>query len=214
MPMAAQPVLFVADANEKIPLSEDAWLLRRFVETAALAKTIEEISARAAFRHMRVPRGGTMSVAITNCGAVGWVSDTRGYRYADADPLTGLPWPPMPDQFLSLAARAAAHAGFADFIPDACLINRYEPGARMGLHQDVDESDFSQPIVSVSIGAPALFMWGGLKRDDVFQTVPLNDGDVVVWGGVSRKRFHGVKPLKSADGKAALRYNLTLRRAR
>jgi DNA oxidative demethylase len=212
--MAAQPTLFIADANEKILLSEDAWLLRSFVETAALAKTIDEISARAVFRHMRVPRGGTMSVAITNCGAVGWVSDTRGYRYADADPLTGLPWPPMPDQFLSLAARAAAHVGFADFVPDACLINRYESGARMGLHQDVDERDFSQPIVSVSIGASAVFMWGGLKREEPFVNVPLHDGDVVVWGGVARKFFHGVKPLKPSEGALAVRYNLTFRRAR
>lgn len=212
--MTAQPTLFAADAAEKIQLSEDAWVLRSFVETDALRKTIEDIAACAAFRHMRVPRGGTMSVAITNCGAVGWVSDTLGYRYADTDPLTGQPWPPMPRDFLSLAARAAAHVGFNAFVPDACLINRYETAARMGLHQDVDERDFSQPIVSVSIGASAVFMWGGLKRDDAVVNVPLHDGDVVVWGGVARKRFHGVKPIKSVQGEPVLRYNLTFRHAR
>lgn len=209
--MTAQPTLFAADAAEKIQLSEDAWVLRSFAETGALRKAIEDIASAAAFRHMRVPRGGTMSVAITNCGAVGWVSDTRGYRYADADPLTGKPWPPIPESFLSLAARAAAHVGFQSFVPDACLINRYETAARMGLHQDVDERDFSQPIVSVSIGASAVFMWGGLKRDDPIANVPLHDGDVVVWGGVARKRFHGVKPLRD---QGALRYNLTFRHAR
>jgi DNA oxidative demethylase len=212
--MTAQPTLFAADATEKIQLSADAWLLRGFAETAALRATIEAVSTEAAFRHMRVPRGGTMSVAITNCGDVGWVSDTRGYRYAASDPLTAAPWPAMPQSFRALATCAAAHVGFADFMPDACLINRYESGARMGLHQDVDERDFSQPIVSVSIGASAIFMWGGLRRDDPCVNVPLRDGDVVVWGGVARKFFHGVKPLKPSEGEMAVRYNLTFRRAR
>jgi alkylated DNA repair protein (DNA oxidative demethylase) len=211
--MKSQPSVLASTEAEKISLSQDAWLLRNFVTTDSLLPLIENIAAQAAFRHMRVPRGGSMSVAITNCGKHGWVSDTRGYRYADADPITNLPWPVMPPDFFSLAARAASAAGFENFVPDACLINCYETGARMGMHQDIDEQDFAQPIVSVSIGAPAVFMWGGAARGDPFISVPLYDGDVVVWGGVARKYFHGVKPLK-ANGEHTLRYNLTMRRAR
>jgi DNA oxidative demethylase len=210
--MTAQHDLFDQsdDTDGTLVLGDGAMLLREFAPTAPLRDAIALIETAAAFRHMRVPRGGTMSVAITNCGDVGWVSDTRGYRYSPVDPLTNLPWPAIPALFKKLAKTAAARGGFAAFQPDACLINRYQPDARMGLHQDIDEADFAHPIVSVSIGASADFLWGGLSRKDKTITVPLHDGDVVVWGGASRRVYHGVKPLKSD----AIRYNLTFRRAR
>ena len=162
------------------------------------------------------PGGFEMSVAMTNCGSCGWVTDRRGYRYGADDPVSGRPWPAMPAVFRELAERAAGQGGFAGFAPDACLINRYEPGARMSLHQDRDETDFSAPIVSVSLGLPAIFMFGGLKRTDKPARYRLEHGDVVVWGGPSRLFFHGVAPL--ADGEHALlgrnRINLTFRKAR
>ena len=157
-----------------------------------------------------------MSVAMTNCGALGWVSDPTGYRYSELDPDSGLPWPPMPAALESLARRAAAVAGFSRFAPDACLVNRYEPGARLTLHQDKDERDFGEPIVSVSLGVPATFLFGGSRRKDPFVRVPLEHGDVVVWGGPARLRYHGVAPLGRAEHWFAgdLRVNLTFRRAR
>jgi DNA oxidative demethylase len=178
---------------------------------AALA----DISARAPFRRMTTPGGFVMSVAMTNCGLAGWVTDRTGYRYDRKDPETGKPWPDMPACFLGLAAEAAAEAGYPDFIPDACLINLYEPGARLSLHQDKDERDFALPIVSVSLGLPAVFQFGGLRRADPVSRYALRHGDVAVWGGPSRLRHHGIAPLK--DGfhpklKRA-RINLTLRRA-
>ena len=165
---------------------------------------------------MQTPGGFTMSVAMTNCGALGWVSDATGYRYSELDPASGLRWPPMPAAFASLAQRAAAAAGYAAFTPDACLVNRYEPGARLTLHQDKDERDFSQPIVSVSLGIPAVFLFGGLKRKERPLRLPLVHGDVVVFGGPSRLRYHGVAPLPSSQHPFAgeARINLTLRRAR
>jgi alkylated DNA repair protein (DNA oxidative demethylase) len=157
-----------------------------------------------------------MSVAMTNCGNAGWVTDRTGYRYDGADPQSGKPWPAMPTSFQALAHNAAAEAGFAGFAPDACLINRYEPGARMSLHQDRDENDFGAPIVSVSLGLPAVFLFGGLKRSDKTQRYRLQHGDIVVWGGPARLVFHGVAPL--ADGEHVLlsrqRINLTFRKAR
>jgi alkylated DNA repair protein (DNA oxidative demethylase) len=156
-----------------------------------------------------------MSVAMTNCGSLGWVSDRRGYRYDTCDPLTGSAWPPMPSVFLDLAARAALTGGFPGFVPDACLVNRYEPGARLTLHQDKDELDYTAPIVSVSIGLPAVFLFGGDSRKDKQERVPVHHGDVVVWGGPARLRYHGVLALK--DGRhplvGAQRLNLTFRRA-
>ena len=153
---------------------------------------------------------------MTNCGGVGWVTDRTGYRYDGSDPESGKPWPAMPGSFLQLAEQAADRAGFEPFSPDACLINRYQPGARMSLHQDKDENDFSAPIVSVSLGLPAIFLFGGLKRSDKPRRLRLEHGDVVVWGGPARLAFHGVAPL--ADGEHALlgrqRINLTFRRAR
>jgi alkylated DNA repair protein (DNA oxidative demethylase) len=164
---------------------------------------------------MVTPSGHRMSVAMTNCGALGWVSDRTGYRYVAQDPETGQPWPPMPDRFLGLAQNAAAQSGFAGFLPDACLINRYEPDARLSLHQDRDERDLTAPIVSVSLGLPAVFLWGGLKRKDPTRRIPLVHGDVLVWGGPDRLRYHGVLPLKA--GQHALlgeqRINLTFRKA-
>jgi DNA oxidative demethylase len=180
-----------------------------------LLTALDAIQAAAPFRHM-VTRGGfRMSVALTNCGALGWTTDRRGYRYTAQDPETGRDWPGMPVVFLSLAREAATQAGFADFTPDACLINRYEPGARLSLHQDKDELDFAAPIVSVSLGSPAVFLFGGNKRADKASRVPLNHGDVVVWGGPDRLRHHGVLPLKEAHHPVlgVQRINLTFRKA-
>ena len=182
---------------------------------AALLAGIEEITTAAPFRHMLTPGGQRMSVAMTNCGEVGWVTDRKGYRYDRLDPDTGRPWPPLPACFAQLAQRAAAEAGFAAFRPDVCLINRYEPGARMSLHQDRDERDFSAPIVSVSLGLEATFLFGGLKRSDRPHRLPLAHGDVLVWGGPKRLSFHGVAPV--VDGchpvVGPMRLNLTMRKA-
>lgn len=185
------------------------------VEAPALAVELARLIEQAPWRQMVTPSGHRMSVAMTNGGALGWVSDRTGYRYEPLDPLTGRPWPPLPDRFLQLAHDAAAQAGFADFLPDACLINRYLPAARMSLHQDRDERDLNAPIVSVSLGLPAVFLWGGLKRKDPTRRIPLVHGDVLVWGGPDRLRYHGVLPLK-AGHHAALgdqRINLTFRQA-
>jgi alkylated DNA repair protein (DNA oxidative demethylase) len=176
---------------------------------------VHEVAASAPWRRMVTPGGLTMSVAMTNCGQVGWVTDRHGYRYADTDPQTGQHWPQMPGCMRALATRAAAAAGFAGFDPDACLMNRYEPGNRLTLHQDRNERDFSAPVVSVSLGLPALFLFGGLKRRDPTRRLPLHNGDVVVWGGAQRLSFHGIAKL--ADGEHPLtgkcRINLTFRRA-
>ena len=194
-----------------------AFWLRGFAgdNAAALLRAIEEIAAAAPFRNMVTPGGFTMSVAMTNCGTAGWITDRRGYRYAATDPLSEKPWPAMPKLFTELAARAAAAAGYAGFAPDACLVNRYEPGARMSLHQDKDERDFTQPIVSISLGLPATFLFGGLKRSDRPQRLKLESGDIVVWGGPARPVFHGVDPLPAGAHPltGACRYNLTLRKA-
>jgi DNA oxidative demethylase len=198
-------------------MADGAALLHGYAKPfeAALVAALHEIIAQAPFRRMFTPGGHQMSVAMTNCGEAGWVTDVSGYRYSRTDPETGQPWPAMPPVFLQLATQAAASGGFADFAPEACLINRYEPGARMSLHQDRDEQDFDAPIVSVSLGLPAIFLFGGLKRSDKPRRFRLQHGDVVVWGGPSRLVFHGVAPL--ADGEHALmgrgRINLTFRKA-
>ncbi|MBS0529867.1 MAG: DNA oxidative demethylase AlkB, partial [Proteobacteria bacterium] len=181
-------------------MAEGAVLLRGFAraDEMELIAALNAIVAQAPFRHMITPGGHTMSVAMTNCGVSGWTTDRSGYRYASADPETGQPWPEMPPPFRQLAEQAAKRAGFAGFAPDACLINRYEPGAKMSLHQDKDEHDFGAPIVSVSLGLPAIFMFGGLKRRDKPQRFRLMHGDVAVWGGPVRLAYHGVAPL--ADG--------------
>src|ERR1700733_12513983 len=180
------------------PIANGAYLLRGFAlgHVTALLAEVEHIETAAAFRHLETPGGFRMSVAMTNCGTLGWVSDRRGYRYTTEDPLSGQAWPPMPALFSRLAERAARSAGFAGFEPEACLINRYEPGARLTLHQDKDESDFRAPIVSVSLGLPAVFLFGGNARKDKQRRIPLQHGDVVVWGGPARLFHHGVLPLR------------------
>jgi alkylated DNA repair protein (DNA oxidative demethylase) len=176
---------------------------------------IQAITARSPFRHMVTPGGFVMSVAMTNCGAAGWVTDRSGYRYDALDPESGKPWPPMPASFLDLAVASAKEAEYSDFVPDACLINRYEPGARLSLHQDKDERNFANPIVSVSLGLPATFQFGGQKRNDPVRKFALRHGDVAVWGGPSRLCYHGVPELKEGDHEIVgrMRLNLTFRGA-
>ena len=198
-------------------LAPGAVVLRGFAlpaETELLAG-VEGVMARAPFRHMITPGGFRMSVGMTNCGSLGWVTDRSGYRYDAVDPESGKEWPPMPASFLKLAQDAAASAGSPGFVPDACLINRYQPGARLSLHQDKNESDFGQPIVSVSLGIPAVFLFGGMNRADKPSRVDLRHGDVVVWGGPGRLRYHGVMPLKEGDHPLVGRHriNLTFRKA-
>ena len=199
-------------ACEVVP---DVIVLRRFVASSGLIHLIEQLATIAPFRHMRTPGGGRMSVAITNCGAVGWVSDTRGYRYSETDPESSAPWPPMPRPFLTLAQQAAAVAGFGIFEPDCCLINRYAVGAQMGTHRDHDEKDMGHPIVSVSIGLPAVFVWYGATRAGSGVPVRLQDGDVIVFGRTARRGFHGVRRLspRVLGTTQGVRYNLTFRRA-
>jgi DNA oxidative demethylase len=197
-------------AAAPIALAPDVWLLKNYANAATLLPCIDAVAEQAPFRHMTVPRGQVMKVALTNCGDYGWTSDTRGYRYAAHDPISGLPWPAMPAPFFELGQAAAAACGFAGFMPDACLVNRYAPSAGMGAHQDRDEKDFTQPIVSVSLGAACTFFWGGLNRSDKTQSVKLENGDVMVWGGAARLVYHGVRPLPAGS---AVRHNITLRRA-
>lgn len=205
------------DPAADVELGPGARVLKGFAmaESRVLLGEIARIAAAAPFRHLVTPGGHTMSVAMTNAGRAGWVSDRRGYRYEPDDPLSGAPWPPMPPSFLDLARRAAAALDFDGFDPDACLINRYAPGSRLTLHQDRDENDMRAPIVSVSLGLPATFLWGHETRGGKIKRVQLVHGDVVVWGGPSRLVFHGVDTLK--DGQhpltGALRYNLTFRSA-
>ena len=199
-------------------MAEGAVLLRGFARPfeAELLPALRAIVKQAPFRHLITPGGHRMSVAMTNCGSVGWVSDDTGYRYDAIDPVSKLPWPAMPSVLRRLAADAASDAGFNGFEPEACLINRYVPGAKLSLHQDKDELDFAAPIVSVSLGLPAIFLFGGPKRADKPNRYRLEHGDVVVWGGPSRLFFHGVAPL--AAGEHALmgrqRINLTFRKVR
>jgi len=199
-------------------MAEGAVLLRGYARPfeLELMRVLGRILEQAPFRRMLTPGGHQMSVAMTNCGSYGWVTDRTGYRYDPNDPEGGKPWPPMPPVFRELAERAAGGAGFAGFSPDACLINCYQPGARMSLHQDRDEHNLVAPIVSVSLGLPAIFLFGGLKRSDKPNRFRLEHGDVVVWGGPARLAFHGVAPL--ADGEHTLlgrqRINLTFRKAR
>jgi len=200
-----------------LKLGDGALLLRGFAaaEAKSLVAALRKIEAKAPFRHMMTPGGFTMSVAMTNAGRAGWVTDRTGYRYDAQDPESGKKWPAMPDLFAELAARAADQAGFKNFAPDSCLINRYEPGSQLSLHQDKNERDYAAPIVSVSLGLPAIFLWGGPRRADRPQRLKLESGDVVVWGGKTRLNFHGVAKL--ADGEHPLtgraRINLTFRKA-
>ena len=198
-------------------IGEKAVVLRGFArdELSALVAAVDEITAVAPFRNMVTPSGFRMSVAMTNCGNAGWVTDRKGYRYEPTDPMTGHAWPPIPQSFRDLAQGAADAAGFPGFEPDACLINRYEPGARLSLHRDENERDFAAPIVSVSLGLPAVFLFGGNSRGNRPRRIALESGDVVVWGGPDRLVYHGVAPL--AEGNDPLtgqrRINLTFRKA-
>lgn len=215
--MVHQTELLPPATGKDIPLPEGAALLSGFAlpNEAALIDAVACVAAASPFRHMVTPGGFRMSVAMTNCGAAGWMTDRRGYRYAENDPESGAPWPAMPECFADLAARAAAVAGWQGFVPDVCLINRYEPGARMSLHQDKDERDFDAPIVSVSLGLPATFLFGGMVRNERPRRLPLLHGDVLVWGGPARLLFHGVAPLKEGEHPllGRQRINLTFRKA-
>lgn len=199
-------------------LAPGAWVLRGFaLEVAAtLLADIAGVAAASPFRQLVTPGLKTMSVAMTNCGSVGWFSDRHGYRYTPLDPATGHAWPALPDAFVQLARAAAGAAGFDNYAPDVCLVNRYEVGTRLTLHRDHDERDRHAPIVSVSLGLPARFLWGGLARSDPQQRIRLMHGDVVAWGGPSRMRYHGVLPVKPGEHAltGARRYNLTFRVAR
>lgn len=207
--------LFADESPWSEPLAPGAVILRRQAreQSAVLLAAIEQVAAISPFRQMVTPGGYTMSVAMTNCGPFGWSTDRHGYCYVAVDPLTGKPWPAMPECFRRLAQSAAARAGYPAFSPDACLINRYQPGAKLSLHQDKDEALLDAPIVSVSLGLPATFQFGGLKRTDPLQRVWLEHGDVVVWGGESRLFYHAVLPLKAGNHPQVgpWRYNLTFR---
>ena len=210
--------LFAADTPELDDeiLDDGAVILRGFAldRAEALKAGLALVVAAAPFRHLVTPGGFRMSVAMTNCGELGWVSDRRGYRYDPVDPESGARWPALPDAFRALAGDAAARAGYPHFLPEACLVNRYESGARLSMHQDRDERDLRAPIVSVSLGLPAVFLWGGDERGDKARRVPLHHGDVVVWGGPSRLRFHGIAPLKDGEHPfaGAHRINITFRK--
>ncbi|MBB5062280.1 DNA oxidative demethylase AlkB [Granulicella mallensis] len=214
------PTLF-DHLEQQEPLSEELGtgtaILRGLAQDreALIMEALSAVAAESPFRHMVTPGGFRMSVAMTNCGALGWVTDSKGYRYASMDPETGGPWPAMPKVFMDLARQAATLAGYPTFIPDACLINRYEPGARLTLHQDKNENDFAEPIVSVSLGLPAVFLFGGLERSDKTIRLPIVHGDVLVWGGPARLRYHGINPLKEGSHPltGGYRFNLTFRKA-
>ena len=220
-PLGPTTLDLFADADQQPARTEQlgpqAFVLRGFALpwVPRLLAALEQTLKAAPFRNMLTPGGFTMSVGLSNCGVLGWTTDRSGYRYTPLDPVSGRPWPPMPEVFRELAQCAASEAGFADFAPDACLINRYLPGAKMSLHQDRNEASYEPPIVSISLGLPAMFLFGGMQRSDRSQRVPLFHGDIVVWGGVDRLRYHGVLPLK--DGLhpqlGAQRINFTLRTA-
>lgn len=216
-PMFTADLFAEQEAGYPLPLGPQAMVLRGHALpwVKQLLPELERIAVQAPFRHMVTPGGRSMSVALTNCGALGWHSDANGYRYTRIDPQTGLPWPALPDCFHELAHNAAEAAGFAAYAPDACLINRYLPGSRLTLHQDRNERDFSAPIVSVSLGMSATFLFGGLKRSDRTARVALHHGDIVVWGGTDRLRYHGILPLLGPAHPllGEQRINLTFRKA-
>lgn len=218
--MAPNLDLFADDApaqGGRVVLGPQSVVLRGYAlaRAEALLAGVDAVTAEAPFRQMQTPGGYTMSVALTNCGSLGWTSDAHGYRYTRRDPLSGRPWPDMPAAFAELARDAAAEAGFPGFAPDACLVNRYEPGSRLSLHQDRNERDYGAPIVSVSLGMPAVFLFGGPARGDKTSRTTLFHGDVVVWGGVDRLRYHGVMPMQDLPHPrlGSLRINVTIRKA-
>lgn len=208
--------MLFSDEENTLSIAEDAWLLKGFLlgDGQALLAALKQVIQQSPFRHMLTPSGHSMSVAMTNCGHWGWVSDPKGYRYQMRDPVTNLSWPKMPVIFVELAQKAADSVGFLHFSPDACLVNRYSVGAKLSLHQDKDEVDFSQPIVSFSLGLPAMFEFGGLTREAPKKAFLLEHGDVVVWGGKSRLNYHGVRSIKTGSHPVLgeCRINLTFRR--
>ncbi len=214
--MTSGDLLDALDRGETLSPRPGVTLLRGFAADPAIWSAVEAVMGAAPPRRMTTPGGRLMSAALTSCGRLGWVTDSRGYRYAECDPQTGVRWPAMPPPLRRLAAEAAASAGFPDFDPDACLINEYAIGARMGLHRDRDEQDMAQPIVSVSLGVPAVFLLGGPRRGDATEPLRLSHGDVVVFGGPARLMYHGVRPVKAAHHPVlgARRINITFRRAR
>lgn len=209
--MSATQSLF----SDPVAVMPGMTLLPKFANSVALKPVIDRLCQQSPVRQMRTRRGQTIQVGMTNCGQCGWVSDTKGYRYTPNDPITDKPWPAMPTELSDLAKKAANVSGFTDFYPDACLINRYQPGVQMGAHQDRDEQDFSQPIVSVSLGIPARFFVLGLERRGTATPVDLSDGDVVVFGGPARLYYHGVRKLKPNEDPiwGPYRWNLTFRMA-
>ncbi|WP_419728524.1 DNA oxidative demethylase AlkB [Lichenicola sp.] len=204
-----------SETLEPLLLAPGAWLLPSFARLQAddLLDDLLAVADAAPFRHLLTPGGATMSVAMTNCGRLGWVSDARGYRYEGLDPLTGAAWPVLPARLLDVARRAAASVGYERFSPDACLVNRYVPGSKLSLHQDRDELDLAAPIVSISLGLPAVFLFGGPARGDRPRRIRLASGDVVIWGGASRLVYHGIAPLMDGHHRLTgrVRYNLTFR---
>jgi DNA oxidative demethylase len=214
----SMPTLFPSDATPTSePIAEGAVLLRAFAlhDAPQIIDELKTIAAKAPPRHMVTPGGHSMSVAMTNCGDAGWTTDRRGYRYATVDPETNRPWPPMPQTFSELATRAAAEVGYKNFHPDSCLINYYEPKSKMSLHQDKNEQDYSQPIVSVSLGLPATFLFGGMERSSPTRKMRMEHGDIFVWGGNSRMVYHGIAPLKPGNHPetGSWRINLTFRKS-
>ena len=201
--------------TDSVEIAPGAVLFRAAAEGSAeaLLREIENVIAVSPLRRVTTPMGKSMSVEMTNCGRAGWISDRSGYRYEALDPLSGKPWSPMSGMFSELATRMALLAGYQHFVPDVCLINRYSVGSKMGLHQDRDEQDFSQPIVSVSLGLPITFKFGGLRRTDATRSVVLHHGDVVVFGGEARLAYHGVGTLRRGSHPltGAYRFNLTFR---
>ncbi|MDT3309832.1 DNA oxidative demethylase AlkB [Pseudomonas sp. rhizo66] len=199
-------------------IGEQSWVLHGFALPLIeqILPALDAILAAAPLRHMVTPGGFSMSVGTSSCGEWGWITDRSGYRYSGVDPLNGLPWPQMPNSFAALAHSAAERAGFSGFNADSCLINRYVPGAKMSLHQDKDEKDYAAPIVSLSLGLPAIFLFGGFARSDKTRRIPLLHGDMVVWGGADRLRYHGVLPIKQGQHPrlGQQRINLTFRVAR
>lgn len=214
--------LFAGHEPEQRPraeqIGEQSWVLHGFALPLIeqILPALDAILAAAPLRHMVTPGGFSMSVGTSSCGEWGWITDRSGYRYSGVDPLNGLPWPQMPNSFAALAHSAAERAGFSGFNADSCLINRYVPGAKMSLHQDKDEKDYAAPIVSLSLGLPAIFLFGGFARSDKTRRIPLLHGDMVVWGGVDRLRYHGVLPIKQGQHPrlGQQRINLTFRVAR
>lgn len=212
--------LFAADIRfrpARVEMAPGAVLLcqRALPMVSPILEAIAGIAARSPFRRMTTRGGFVMGVEMTNCGTAGWISDRKGYRYQAMDPLTQVPWPMMPPLLQSFASTVAGEAGFDGFVPDVCLINRYRPAVKMSLHQDRDERDFGHPIVSVSLGLPALFQFGGTERTDRVVRYPLEHGDVVVWGGAARLHYHGISPLRPGEHPVlgATRLNLTFRKA-